>query len=111
MKALWKQLGFIPGEFTDLKDNIFLDLINFSSQAAVGDGIDDDWLVGFWAWLLEEFRTCKQRVFDLNIKSVTVAEKLVPKYWLMTGLRLLLDLSAYILTCDQQIGNLKTHNF
>jgi len=42
---------------TYLKNNILLDLINLSSQAAVGDGIDDDWFVGFGTWLLEEFRT------------------------------------------------------
>ena len=42
---------------THLKNDIFLDLIDFSSQAAVSDGIDDDWLVGFGAWLFEEFGT------------------------------------------------------
>lgn len=46
-KVLGAQFGLTPGDFTDLKGDIFLDLINFSSQAAVGDGIDDDWLVGF----------------------------------------------------------------
>lgn len=43
--------------FTDLKDNILLRLVNLPGQAAVGDGIDDDWLVGLGAWFLEEFRT------------------------------------------------------
>lgn len=43
--------------FTDLKNNVLLHFINLSGQAAVGDGIDDDWLVGLGARLLEEFRT------------------------------------------------------
>lgn len=43
--------------FTDLKNNALLYFINLSGQAAVGDGIDDDWLVGLGARLLEEFRT------------------------------------------------------
>lgn len=40
-----------------LQDSILLALINPSSQTAVSDGIDDDWLVGLGARLLEEFRT------------------------------------------------------
>lgn len=43
--------------FTDLKNNALLHFINLSGQAAVGDGIDDDWLVGLGARFLEEFGT------------------------------------------------------
>lgn len=42
--------------YTDLQNSILLGLVHFSSQTAVSDGIDDDWLVGLGAWLLEEFR-------------------------------------------------------
>lgn len=45
---------------TYLKKYILLDLINFSSKAAVGDGIDDDWFVRFRAWFLKKFRTFRQ---------------------------------------------------
>lgn len=41
----------------DLKNKILLDLIDLSSQAAVGDGVDDDWLVGLRAWFFKKFRT------------------------------------------------------
>lgn len=38
---------------TDLQDLVLLRLVDFASQAAVGDGIMDDWLVGLGAGLLE----------------------------------------------------------
>lgn len=36
-----------------LQDLVLLRLVDLSSQAAVGDGIVDDWLVGLGAGLLE----------------------------------------------------------
>lgn len=42
---------------THQQNSIFLALVNFSSQTAVSDCIDDDWLVGLRTRLLEEFRT------------------------------------------------------
>lgn len=42
---------------THHQNSIFLALVNFPSQTAVSDGIDDDWLVGLRTRLLEEFRT------------------------------------------------------
>lgn len=38
---------------TDLQDLILLRLVDFAGQAAVGDCIVDDWLVGLGAGLLE----------------------------------------------------------
>lgn len=52
---------------TRLQNGIFLALVDFPGQAAVSDGIDDDWLVGLGAGLLEEFRTCgKQNIKKIN---------------------------------------------
>lgn len=53
---------------TDLQNNILLGLINLPSQAAVTDGVDDDWLVGLGARLLEEFRTFKRTKHYNRIK-------------------------------------------
>lgn len=44
-------------EHTRLQNSIFLALVHFSSQTAVSNGIDDDWLVGLGTRLFEEFRT------------------------------------------------------
>lgn len=46
---------------THHQNSIFLALVNFSSQTAVSDGIDDDWLVGLRTRLLEEFRTFSEQ--------------------------------------------------
>ncbi len=47
---------FTSSDHTDLQNSILLGLIHLSSQTAVSNGIDNDWLVGFGAWLLKEFR-------------------------------------------------------
>lgn len=55
---------------TDLQNNILLGLINLPSQAAVSDGVDDDWLVGLGARLLEEFRTFKEQNITIGINEI-----------------------------------------
>lgn len=47
----------MTNELTDLQYCVLLRLIHLSSQTAVSDGVDNDWLVGLGAWLLEEFWT------------------------------------------------------
>lgn len=42
---------------TDLEDLVLLRLVDFASQAAVGDCIVDDWLIGLGTGLLEQFGT------------------------------------------------------
>lgn len=60
------------------QNSIFLALVNFSSQTAVSDGIDDDWLVGLRTRLLEEFRTFSKqnmkRLISYNTSMPTAKE-------------------------------------
>lgn len=60
---------------THHQDSIFLALVNFSSQTAVSDGIDDDWLVRLRTRLLEEFRTFSKQ----NMKRLITKILLCPR--------------------------------
>lgn len=63
---------------THHQNSIFLALVNFSSQTAVSDGIDDDWLVGLRTRLLEEFRAFSKqnmkRLISYNTSMTTAKE-------------------------------------
>lgn len=63
---------------THHQNSIFLALVNFSSQTAVSNGIDDDWLVGLGTRLLEEFRTFSKqnmkRLISYNTSMLTAKE-------------------------------------
>lgn len=60
----------ISGDHTDLNNSILLALINLSSKTTVSDGIDDDWLVGLGARLLEEFWTFQKKNITVTITKI-----------------------------------------
>lgn len=60
---------------THHQNSIFLALVNFTSQTAVSDGIDDDGLVGLRTGLLEEFRTFSKQ----NMKRFISYNASMPK--------------------------------
>lgn len=57
--------GLWHGHPAYLYNLVFLGFVDLASQAAAGDGVMDNELVGLKTWLLVQLRTCRTRPFSM----------------------------------------------